>query len=76
MVEPVSNEERSAFALKVKLALSGLVGVSAGLIALQAGASLPVVGAAMLGGLVIGAALIWFVFRGVGSVGPSRQGRR
>ncbi|WP_255149541.1 hypothetical protein [Halorarius halobius] len=66
MVGPISSEERSAFALKVKLALTALVAGSAGLIAVAGDASLPVVAAAVVGGVVAGAALIWFVFPGSG----------
>ncbi|MFC7175564.1 hypothetical protein [Halosegnis marinus] len=71
MVDPVSNEERASFALKVKLAATALVAVSAGLIAVQAGATLPVLAGALAGGAVVGAALVWFVFPGDG--GTSRE---
>lgn len=74
MVGPISSEERSAAALKLKLALTALVAVSAGLIAVQGDASLPFVGLAVVGGAVVGAALVWFVFPGTGET--RRQDRK
>ena len=79
MVGPISTEERSAAALKLKLALTAVVAASAGLIAIQGEASLAFVGLAVVLGGVVGAALIWFVFPGSGETtrrtGPGR-GRR
>lgn len=72
MVGPVSNEERDAFTLKVKVAFVVLVGLSAGLITLQGDPTLPVVGAAILGGLAVGAVLAWLVSPRV----EYRDGRR
>lgn len=61
MVGPVSREERTSFARKLKVALTGIVGLSGALVAVQADAPLRVVLAAGVGGLVVGAALAWFV---------------
>lgn len=78
MVGPISSEERSAFALKVKLALTAVVGASAALIAIQADATPQVVAAALVGGLVAGGVLVWIVFPGSGEVRSRRRsgGRR
>jgi len=38
-----------------------LVGLSGGLVALQSDAPLPVIGAAILGGIVAGGALLWYL---------------
>jgi lysozyme family protein len=67
MVGPVSDDERDRFALKMKLGLTALIAASGGLIAVQGGASLLAVAAAIAGAAVIGAMLIWFVFPGSGS---------
>lgn len=75
MVGPVSTEERSSFALKVKLALTATIGASAGLIATAGDASLPLVAGATLVGLAVGAALVWFVFPGSGETTSSRTRR-
>ncbi|WP_265108132.1 hypothetical protein [Halosolutus halophilus] len=40
-----------------------LVGLSGGTIALQGGASLVVVAGAVLGGLLVGSALTWYLYR-------------
>lgn len=79
MVGPISSEERSAGALKLKLALTAIVAASAGLIAIQGDAPPLFILLAVVLGAVIGAALIWFVFPGTGETkrqtGP-RRGRR
>lgn len=79
MVGPISTEERSAAALKLKLVLTGIVAASGGLIAIQGDASLPFVALAVAGGAVVGAALVWFVFPGTGETsrrtGPGRGPR-
>lgn len=74
MVGPISSADRAAFTLKVKLVLTGVVGVSAALIAVQAGGDLPTVAGALVAGSVVGAGLIWFVFP-KGDRGPD-AGRR
>lgn len=74
MVGPVSDDERDRFALKIKLGLTALVAVSGGLIAVQSGATLPLVAAATAGAAIVGAMLVWFVFPGSG--GRSREDDR
>lgn len=46
---------------QLKATFVALVGLSGGLIALQSDASLPVIGAAILGGVVAGSALLWYL---------------
>ncbi|WP_226007530.1 hypothetical protein [Natrinema salinisoli] len=46
---------------QLKAAFVLLVGLSGGLIAVQSDASLPVIGAAILGGIVAGGALLWYL---------------
>jgi hypothetical protein len=58
----MSPEERQSKMVKLKLGVALLVGVSGGLVAVQGDASLPVIGGAVLGGTVLGAALAWYVF--------------
>lgn len=47
---------------RLKIAIALLVGVSSGLVAIRGEASLPLVGAAVVAGTVVGAALAWYVF--------------
>jgi len=61
MIRPVSPGERAAFARKVKAVVAVLVGASAGLVALGAGASPPEAGLAVAAGLPVGAAIAWYV---------------
>ena len=75
MVGPMSSEERSEGALKIKIGATLIVGLSMGLITLQGDVPLWVTGVAVLAGLAIGAALVWFVFPGTGEV-QSTAGRR
>ncbi|MDQ2049490.1 hypothetical protein RBH26_03240 [Natronolimnohabitans sp. A-GB9] len=46
---------------RVKVAFVVLVGLSGGMMALQGGASLAVVGLAAVGGLLAGGALLWYL---------------
>lgn len=46
---------------QLKATFVALVGLSGGLIALQSDASLPVIGAAVLGGIVAGSVLLWYL---------------
>lgn len=61
MVDPVSHEERAAFARKLKVAVVALVGVSSALVAVQADAALGGVALALVAGLVVGVPVAWFV---------------
>lgn len=73
MVGPMSSEERAKGALRIKLGATALVGLSAGLITLQGDVPLWMTGVAVLAGLVVGAALVWFVFPGTGEVRSERR---
>jgi hypothetical protein len=66
MVGPISDEERDAFAWKLKAGFVLLVALSAGLITLQAdGGLIWFLGATVAGGF-IGVVLVWIAF-------PERQ---
>jgi len=76
MVGPISNAERSSFALRVKIGITVLVGVSAGLITLQGDPSLLVIVGAVVGGLVVGGLLVWYLFPdGTAMTGDNRRRR-
>lgn len=63
MVEPMSDEERSAGNLKLKVVFVLLVAVSAVGVTLQADPTAAQVGGAALGGLAVGFALSWYLGR-------------
>ena len=75
MVGPVSDEERSDAAVRIKAGIVLSVALSAGLITLQGDAPLWQTGVAMLVGLVTGLALVQVVFPGDGGMRSSRQRR-
>ncbi|WP_340099173.1 hypothetical protein [Salinibaculum salinum] len=66
MVGPISDEERDAFAWKLKAGFILLVGLSAGLITLQADAGLVWFLVATVAGGIVGVILVWIAF-------PERQ---
>lgn len=81
MVEPVSDEERSDFARKLKLGFVLLVGLSGGLITLQTDAGLAGFLLATGIGLLAGFVLVWIAFPDRtdlrrGDRSDSRRGRR
>lgn len=62
MVGPsTTDEERDESRRRLKAGFVLLVGASGTLIAIQGGASLPIVAVATLMGLVAGAALLWYL---------------
>jgi hypothetical protein len=79
MVGPsLTPEERDVANLRLKVGFVVLVAVSAGLVAVQARASLAGVGVALVGGTLLGLVLLWFLvrwgreFRASGPSGPRR----
>jgi hypothetical protein len=78
VVGPVSNEERSEAAFRIKIGIVLFVGLSSGLITLQGDVPPWQTGVAVLVGLLTGLLLVYIVFPGDGSVASSRdrRGRR
>mgnify|MGYP000473994696 CR=1 FL=1 len=78
MVDPIPNDDRARTLRWVKLGVVLLVGLSAGLIAVQGGASLRAVLAAAAGGLLVGSVLVWYLFPDVDAIAPAsnRQYRK
>jgi hypothetical protein len=76
MVGPISDEERSSFAFRVKVGITVLIGVSAGLITLQGDPSLPMIVGAVGGGLVVGGLLVWYLFPDGTAMTGNQGGRR
>lgn len=58
---PSRSSDSASEGDRLKVAFVLLVGLSGGLIALQSGAPLPVIGAAILGGIVAGGSLLWYL---------------
>jgi hypothetical protein len=63
MVGPMSDEERTAAMTRLKAGVVGLVGASGALVALHGGAEPMGIAAALVGGLVVGAGLTWYISR-------------
>ena len=76
MVGPISSAERDSFAFRVKVGLTALIALSAGLIAVQTDAPLTVVLAAIAAGAVVGAPLVWFTIPGSGGRKQREQPER
>jgi len=77
MVGPsMTDAERDVASRRLKIGFVALVAVSGGLIAIQAGGSLPIVAAGVVGGLVLGAALLWFLLRWWAEFLPNPDGGR
>ena len=75
MVGPVSDEERSDAAVRIKVGIVLFVSLSSGLITLRGNAPLWQTGVAMLVGLLTGLVLVYIVFPGDGGMRSSRQRR-
>lgn len=75
MVDPISNDERSRTLRWVKIGTVLLVGLSAGLIAVQSGGSTEAIAGATVGGIVVGAALVWYLFPDIDALAPASSKR-
>jgi hypothetical protein len=75
VVDPISNEDRGRTLWWAKIGTVALVGLSAGLIAIQGDASLELVGGAVLAGSLVGIALVWYLFPDLDAIAPA-TGRR
>lgn len=63
MVGPMSDEERRVGSRRLYAGFVVLVGASAGLMALSGGASVVEVAGVTVGGLALGAGLLWYLLR-------------
>ena len=63
MVGPMSDEERRAGSQRLYAGFVALVGASAGLMAISGGATILQTAVVVLGGLVVGACLMWYLLR-------------
>lgn len=63
MVGPTSKEEHSSAMLRLKIAIVLLVGASGGLIAFHGGATPVVLVGAIVGGIILGVLLTWYLSR-------------
>ncbi|WP_433623899.1 hypothetical protein [Halomicrococcus sp. NG-SE-24] len=61
MVGPISEEERTAAMMRLKVGIVSLVAVSSALVAFHGGAGPLGIVAALVFGLVVGAALTWYI---------------
>lgn len=71
MAGPISDEDRRRTMTRLKVGVVLLVGASGGLITSQGDASLEVVVAAVAGGLLLGALLVWYLFPGLEALSPA-----
>ncbi|WP_435193896.1 hypothetical protein [Natronomonas sp. EA1] len=73
MVGPLTDEERNEGTFKLKAGFVLLVGVSAGLITLQGDPAIEIVAGAIVGGLLLGVLLVWYIFPGTGETKRTRR---
>lgn len=62
MVGPLTDAERARSVGRIKIAIVLLFGFSTGMITTQGDASIGIVVAAVVTGLVVGAVLVWYLF--------------
>ena len=71
MVGPsATDDERRTAALRFKAGFVLLVGLSGGLVAASVGATMTQIAVAGAGGLVVGAALMWWLLRSYRQIRP------
>jgi cell division protein FtsW (lipid II flippase) len=75
VVDPVSEDDRRRTLWRAKIASVALVGGSAGLITLQGDAGLAAVAVAVVVGLCLGAALVWYLFPDLETLAPASGDR-
>ena len=75
MVDPISDADRARALRWAKIGLVLLVGISTGLISVQGDAPFEVVVGSIVAGLVVGAALVWYLFPDSDSIAPASSRR-
>lgn len=75
MVDPVSSADRVRTLRWVKLGTVLLVGLSAGLISVQGGATIELAAGSTAAGLFVGGALVWYLFPDADAIAPAARGR-
>lgn len=75
MAGPVSGDDRARTLRWLKLGTVVLVGLSAGSIAAQGGASVELIAGAALAGLLVGVALVWYLFPDAEALAPASKRR-
>jgi hypothetical protein len=75
VVDPIPSEDRERTLRWAKVATGSLVGLSAGLIAVQSGGSLAAIVAAVAAGLLVGTVLVWYLFPDADAIAPASNRR-
>lgn len=75
MVDPISRTDRVRTLRRLKIGTVLLVGLSAGLISVQGDASAELVAGAVGGGLLVGTALVWYLFPDADALAPASRRR-
>lgn len=75
MVDPVSSADRVRTLRWVKLGTILLVGLSAGLISVQGGAAVRLIAGSVFSGVLVGGALVWYLFPDADAIAPAARGR-
>jgi hypothetical protein len=75
VVDPITSGDRRRTLRWAKVGTILLVGLSAGMISIQGGAAIELVGGAVLAGLFVGSVLVWYLFPNTEDIAPA-GGRR
>lgn len=76
MVDPIPNDERVRTLRAAKVATVLLIAASAGLITVYGGAPLRGIALACAAGLLVGVALVWYLFPSADAIAPASRRRR
>ncbi|MDR9381432.1 MAG: hypothetical protein RI560_07150 [Natronomonas sp.] len=71
MVDPITDDDRRQTLRWARVGVVLLVGLSAGMISIQGGAPLELVSVTVLVGLIVGGALVWYLFPSAEDIAPA-----
>ncbi len=71
MVDPTSGNDRNRTYRWIKVGLVVLIGLSAGLIAIQGDADFGTVVVSVVGGSALGVGLVWYLFPDIDALAPA-----
>lgn len=75
MVDPISAADRARTLRWAKIGLVLLVGISTGLISVQGDAPLEIILGSVVAGLIVGSALVWYLFPDADAIAPASNRR-